>query len=171
MSPPPPLLTGFAPIGADEARVLVLGSFPSEASLRAGEYYAHGRNALWPVFERLGVARAWPYARRCAELARLGVAVWDVIHSCERAGSLDSAIRGARYNDLCGFAARQPRLRTVLLNGCKAEDGFGRATAGRDEFEGIAVRLLPSTSPANARAGKLDQWEHALRTALAADRA
>lgn len=166
MSLPPPLLTGFEPIGADEARVLVLGSFPSEASLRAGEYYAHGRNALWPVFERLGVARAWPYPRRCAALARLGVAVWDVIHSCERAGSLDSAIRGARYNDLCGFAARHPRLRTVLLNGCKAEAGFRRATAGRSEFARIDVRRMPSTSPAHARAGKLDEWERVLRAAL-----
>lgn len=165
-SRPRKILTGFAPIGAAQPRVLVLGSFPSAASLAAGEYYAHGRNALWPAFERLGIPRTAPYGERCAALERLGIAVWDVIHSCERAGSLDSAIRAARPNDLCGYAARQPRLRTVLLNGRRAEQGFASATAGRDAFARIEVRLLPSTSPANARHGKLDEWEHALRAAL-----
>ncbi|TAJ23832.1 MAG: DNA-deoxyinosine glycosylase [Planctomycetota bacterium] len=166
MSPASTRLEGFAPIGAAAPRVLVLGSFPSAASLQAGEYYAHGRNALWPIFERLGIERARPYRERCAALAELGIAVWDVIRSCERAGSLDSAIRAALPNDLCAYAARRPELRTVLLNGRRAEHGFLLATRGRAEFARIDVRLMPSTSPANAHAGKLDAWERVLRAAL-----
>jgi len=161
-----PLLTGFPPIGAAACRVLVLGSFPSTASLAAGEYYAHGRNALWLAFERLGIARSLPYAQRCAALAERGIAVWDVIERCAREGSLDSAIRAPRYNDLAAFARAQPRLRAILLNGRKAEQGFLRALGDTVLPARITVLVLPSTSPANTRPGKLDAWERALREAL-----
>jgi len=154
-------LHGLPPMAGDDARVLILGSFPSEASLRAQQYYAHPRNQFWAVVEALfGIARDDPYARRCRQLAARGVAVWDVIGRCRRRGSLDSAIRDVEVNDFAAFYRRHPRMEAVFFNGAEAERRYRRlvdATVG----EAPAGVRLPSTSPANATislAGKIDQW-------------
>lgn len=167
-------LHGLAPIAGKEARVLILGSFPSEASLRAQRYYAHPRNQFWAVVEALfGVARDDSYARRCRQLAARGVAVWDVIGRCRRRGSLDSAIRQPEANDFAAFYRDHPRIAAVFFNGAEAERQYRRlVTAAPAGARGGAVAgaRLPSTSPANAGvslAGKIEKWRAVLDAAEA----
>jgi hypoxanthine-DNA glycosylase len=157
---------GFPPIAGRGARVLVLGSMPSEASLRAGEYYAHPRNGFWPIMGRLfGFAAELPYGRRVARLRRCHVAVWDVLRSCERRGSLDSEIAEDTVvaNDFAGFFAAQPRIEAVFCNGGKAFASYRRHVV--PYLPPAAARLpvvrLPSTSPAHAALAmpqKLAAW-------------
>src|SRR5690606_29512 len=114
---------GFPPLLAPGARVLILGSMPGAASLRAQAYYAHPRNAFWPIMGALyGFEPAAPYDVRCAALTSAGVAVWDVLQACERPGSLDAAIvADSRVaNDFSGLFAQQPTIRRILFNGATA---------------------------------------------------
>ena len=146
-------LQGFAPIAAPDARVLVLGSMPSVRSLEEHRYYAHPRNRFWPVMGQLltGTPEGIPYEQAADVFARSGIALWDTIASCRRAGSLDSAIRGELPNDIPGFVRRHARLRAVIFNGRKSAETFRRAFGeGFLEEHSIRAMCLPSTSPANA---------------------
>jgi hypoxanthine-DNA glycosylase len=152
------LLQGLAPIARRDARLLVLGSFPSAASLAAQQYYAHPRNQFWPLLGALWDLdlAARPYARRVAEARRRGLAIWDVYAACRREGSLDSAIEAAEPNDLAGLAARLPRLAAIAHNGGESARAM-RITRSI----GLPVHRLPSTSPANASWSfecKLEAW-------------
>jgi double-stranded uracil-DNA glycosylase len=165
-----PLLQGFPPIAARDARVLVLGSMPGAASLQANRYYAHPRNAFWPIMGALvGADPALPYARRLARLKSAGIALWDVLDRCEREGSLDSAIvdTTAQVNDFATFFQRHSKLTAVLFNGAKAEAAYRRFGPPLESFDLRAWRL-PSTSPANASvafANKMAAWREALQAA------
>lgn len=165
------MLQGFPPIAAPDARVLVLGSMPGAASLRAGQYYAHGQNRFWPFMgELVGAWPELPYPARCARLVAAGVAVWDVLDRCEREGSLDSAIndRTALPNDFATFFAGHPQVATVLFNGSKAEATFRRRVLPTLDRPHLVLRRLPSTSPANAsqrNPDKLATWRAALQEA------
>jgi len=165
-----PLLQGFPPVAAHDARVLVLGSMPGVASLEANRYYAHPRNAFWPIMGALvGADPALPYARRLARLKDAGIALWDVLDRCERAGSLDSAIvdATAQANDFATFFQRHSKLTTVLFNGAKAEAAYRRFGPPLESF-GLRGCRLPSTSPANASvasANKKAAWREALQAA------
>jgi hypoxanthine-DNA glycosylase len=165
-----PLLQGFPPVAARDARVLVLGSMPGVASLQANRYYAHPRNGFWPIMGALlGADPALPYARRLARMKAAGIALWDVLDRCERKGSLDSAIvdSTAQANDFAAFFRRHARLTTVLFNGAKAETAYRRFGPPLDAYGLRAVRL-PSTSPANASiafANKMAAWREALQAA------
>lgn len=151
------LLRGFPPLVGPEPLALILGSMPSEASLRAGRYYAFRANRFWPMLAALFPAEAAAlgqadFSLRYAALGRLRIALWDTIGACRRAGSLDSAIRGAVPNDVAGLLRAQPSVRAVLLNGRKSESMWKRCAeqsvlALRPE---IRIFALPSTSPANA---------------------
>jgi hypoxanthine-DNA glycosylase len=140
-------LHGLAPVCSPEARLLVLGSFPGEASLRAQQYYGHPRNHFWPLLAALWGQDlpAMPYAQRIAVAKARGLAIWDVYASCEREGSLDSAIRAAEPNDLAGLVRRLPRLQAIAHNGGESARSM-KITQGL----GLPVYRLPSTSPANA---------------------
>lgn len=142
--------TGFAPVVDERTRVLILGSLPGNASLSAGQYYAHPRNAFWRLVEALlGVPlEDLPYAARLEALLAQGVGLWDVIASAERRGSLDAAIRNPEAADLIALTTRLPALQAVAFNGGTA------ARAGRRILEGAttaALLDLPSSSPAHAR--------------------
>lgn len=141
------LLRSLPPVLAPHTRLVVLGSFPGVASLRAQQYYAHPRNQFWPLLSAL-----WdidlvglPYERRLIEAGARGLGLWDVYASCRRAGSLDSAIRDAVFNDLASLQQRAPRLRAVAHNG-----GESARAMRHTQTLGVAVIRLPSTSPANA---------------------
>lgn len=154
----PELLTGLPPRIAADCHVLVLGSMPGGASLRAGEYYAHPRNRFWPVMARLcGFDAALPYEARLLALQRGGVGLWDVIGQCRRAGSLDTAIvRGSEVpNPIAAQVRDSPALRAIALNGAKAADAFRRHVLpriGPEDRARLAILPMPSTSPANAAA-------------------
>jgi hypoxanthine-DNA glycosylase len=143
----PPLLQGLSPVIAPNTRLLVLGSFPSVASLQAGEYYAHPRNHFWPLLSALwGVdLRTMPYRQRLQEALRRGLGIWDTYAHCRREGSLDSAIHDAELNDLAGLKRRAPQLEAIAHNGGESARAM-RFTRSL----GVAVLRLPSTSPANA---------------------
>jgi hypoxanthine-DNA glycosylase len=161
-------LHSFPPIAPTDARVLILGSMPGLRSLQENRYYAHPQNRFWPFMGRLlGIDPALPYAERCTALATAGIALWDVLASCEREGSLDSAIRDdtAHPNDLGGLFAACPDLSTVLFNGAKAESSYRRFVAPHLADGGRRYLRLPSTSPANASqrpADKLEAWRQGL---------
>lgn len=139
----------FLPLAGDGARVLILGSMPGAASLAAGQYYAHPRNAFWTIMGDLcGAGPDQTYERRVQILRRAGIAVWDVLQCCVREGSLDSAIRDEIPNDFNGFFATQPALRHVYTNGAAADRLFRRYVTVLPA--GMVVTRLPSTSPAYA---------------------
>ena len=138
---------GLAPVLGRATRLVVLGSFPGAASLAKKQYYAHPRNHFWPILARLWQVDllAMPYARRLAEVRRRGLGLWDIYASCQREGSLDSAIEAPELNDLAELRRRAPRLSAIAHNGAES------ARARRITLSlGVAVMRLPSTSPANA---------------------
>jgi hypoxanthine-DNA glycosylase len=151
-------LQGLAPVVATHTRLLVLGSFPSEASLTAAQYYGHPRNQFWTILSTLWDVdlRALPYADRLVEVRRRDLGIWDVYASCRREGSLDSAIEDAVANDLAGLVASLPALRAIAHNGGES----ARAMALTRTLASEVVRL-PSSSPANASwslARKVAAW-------------
>jgi len=157
-------MPGLDPIVAPNARVLILGSFPGEQSLRAGRYYAHPQNAFWPIMEALfGVAVECEYAARVAMLQAAEVALWDVLQAVERAGSLDAKmVPGSEVvNDFNAFFAAHPAIRAVFCNGDKAAKLYRRFVQPALLNE-IPMVCLPSTSPANtrlSREAKIEQWK------------
>lgn len=159
---------GFPPVADERARVLIVGSMPGQASLAAARYYAHPRNAFWPIVTAIcGLAATASYERRIAALRRQGVALWDVLHACVRPGSLDADIDEATIvvNDFAAFLAAHPRIGTVLCNGGKAFVSWRRHVQPTLAGRSLAVRQLPSTSPAHAArsfADKLAIWRAAL---------
>ena len=150
---------------------------PGTISLRQGRYYAHPRNAFWPIAaEILGFDPALDYALRL-ERAQAGVALWDVLQGCEREGSLDADIRNAVPNDFAGFLRAHPQLRRVCLNGGKAASLFRRQvlpSLPAALADPLVCLDLPSTSPAHAAISyeqKLAAWrsgEPARRAGLSA---
>jgi hypoxanthine-DNA glycosylase len=140
-------LQGLPPVIARHTRLVVLGSFPGVASLRERQYYAHPRNQFWPILAAIwgidlpGLA----YRERLAQARQRGLGIWDVYASCEREGSLDSAIEAAVPNDLAGLRRRAPGLRAIAHNGGESARSMAITRA-----LGVAVMRLPSTSPANA---------------------
>ena len=163
-------LEGFPPIGSERPRILILGSFPSAASLERFEYYGHERNQFWPILGAiLGFSSDAPYAERVAALAAAGIALWDVIGACEREGSLDQAIRAEEPNPIGEFLAARPSVSKLGLNGGKAASAFvslvapelkrsdlaiGARLEWRPSFAPdrlIAAFRLPSTSPIPTR--------------------
>ena len=142
----------FPPIESSRARVLILGTMPGKASLAAQQYYAHPRNAFWHILgSLLGFDPAAPYALRTRSLSAAAIAVWDVLHSCERTSSLDSDIAEEIPNDFATFFAAHSRITTVFFNGGNAARLYARHVrpllGGLPPLEEVR---LPSTSPAHA---------------------
>lgn len=156
----------FAPLAAPDATCLLLGSMPGKASLAAQQYYAHPRNAFWPLLTQLlALPASLAYAERCAALMQHRIAVWDVLHTCTRTSSLDSDIDPASIvpNDFAAFFAAHPAIHTVFFNGGAAATIYRRHVlptlpAGSAMLPRIQ---LPSTSPAHAALDfrqKLARW-------------
>lgn len=154
----------FPPIAERTAETLILGSMPGVESLKQQQYYAHKRNMFWPIMGRLlGFEPSDPYAARKRVLVGARIALWDVLHSCTRPGSLDSSIdrETLEPNDFAGFFRGHPRIRRVFFNGATAEALFRRHVMATLVLGGVALRRLPSTSPAHAARSfddKLNAW-------------
>ena len=155
----------FDPVFAPDARVMIVGSMPGVKSLEDAQYYAHTRNAFWPIlFEVFGQAFSDDYEVRKNLIRENHLALWDAAYECEREGSLDSNMKGVQYNDFASLYARCPGIHTVLCNGATAHSLFMKSGfAG-----GRQVIRMPSTSPAYtmAYAKKLAAWKAALDEAL-----
>ncbi|WP_296942198.1 DNA-deoxyinosine glycosylase [uncultured Massilia sp.] len=152
------LLTGLAPVIDPATRILILGSFPGAASLAAGQYYAHPRNQFWKLVGALVGEDLYslPYAERLPRLLAHRFGLWDVLAACERAGSLDAAIRKPAANDFARLRLLCPALETVGFNG-RTSGKFAPQFAAH----GYRTVVLPSSSPANAAMsfdGKLQYW-------------
>ncbi len=166
-----PRICSFPPIAAADARVLVLGTVPSIASLAKKQYYGHPHNAFWPIMGRLfGAGRELPYEERRRILVECGVAVWDVFRECYREGSLDTSIcvESESPNEIAKFLRQHPRVNAIFFNGTKAETAFRRHALPKVAKLDREFRYtrLPSTSPAHAGrtfAQKLAAWRAVLR--------
>ena len=163
----------FAPIVDSHARVLILGSMPGQASLNAKQYYAHPQNAFWRIMgELLGFDPAIAaYTEKTNALKLAHIALWDVLRSCKRTGSLDSNIDNQSQvaNDFQSFFATYSLISAIFFNGIKAEDSFKRYVLREDMLNKIPLIRLPSTSPANATlsfTSKRDIWHQMLAEKL-----
>jgi TDG/mug DNA glycosylase family protein len=169
----PHSVAGLPLIAAPDGRVLVLGSAPSVLSLQKQEYYGNPRNAFWPLMaELLERPAGEDYAARTLMLLEARIALWDVLASAERPGSLDAAIVAttAVVNDFEAFFAGHPQVRAVYFNGRTARAFWDRRVMGSQALPaGLALTTLPSTSPANAAltvAEKVAVWRQVV-TAVA----
>ena len=159
----PERIAAFPPVVPPGARALILGSMPSVESLNRNFYYAHPRNAFWHILADVyGEPFPEDIPGRIALLERHNLALWDVIESCERQGSLDSAIREAKINDFDALFERCPGIRRILFNGGTAERLFMKH--GGEYLRGREWSRMPSTSPAYTLSyeEKLAQWRQAL---------
>ncbi len=154
-------LTGLAPIANPDARLLLLGSMPGAASLSAQQYYAYARNHFWQLIcAALNEKDPGAYDDRIAMLLRHNIALWDVIQSCLREGSLDKDIKEAVPNDIVSFLQTHPAVRTVCFNGTAAQNMYDKHF---ERLDGILYLLLPSSSPVPRQkirtlADKLPAW-------------
>jgi hypoxanthine-DNA glycosylase len=164
------MLQGLPPLIDPSTRVLILGSFPGVKSLQTQQYYGHSQNNFWKlifsiIFPVISASSrqeicASSYEIRSKALLKSGVGCWDVYASCEREGSLDSAIRNAQLNDLTSLKTRCPALQAIAHNG-----GESYSHAKHTQALGLPVYKLPSSSPANASWSferKLATWQEAL---------
>jgi len=164
-----PVNSGFPAIEGEDARILILGSMPSVKSLEQQQYYAHPRNAFWLIMSAIfNMDKDLAYPQRCEYLLANKIAVWDVIKTCQRQGSLDQDIVPASMiaNDFNVFLQQHPNIKQICFNGTKAEQVFNRyvlPTLSEQQKEIVRCKL-PSTSPAHA-AMKFEQklvlWQQA----------
>lgn len=161
-------IESFAAVSAGQPLVLILGSIPGVASLQAVQYYAHPRNAFWPIMaDYFSFAVDLAYEQRLACLTEKRVALWDVLQRCVRTGSLDSAIEAdtIKINPIDRLIASYPSVKGILLNGGKAHQEFRKAFPELINSKTLSVQVMPSTSPAYASMSfseKKIRWHQAL---------
>lgn len=149
---------GFTPIVNTHAKILILGSMPGEASLQKMQYYGHTRNSFWPIILTLLDQTAdldiIDYSQRKNLLIKNKIAVWDVLQSCFRSGSLDTAIKmkSIKVNDFYTLFSRYNAIEKVCFNGSKAESIYTKYILPdiSKDFKYLKYARLPSTSPAYA---------------------
>ena len=159
------MLVGFDPITSKEPYVLILGSMPSITSLEKQEYYGFAHNRFWKFMANIFAMPTDTYEQKKAIIRKRHLALWDVIHSCEREGSLDSAIRKERVNDIAGFIQKHTTIRLVICNGKNSYELYQK------HFQnlGVSCVYLGSTSNANRSIKEnilYEQWKQTLWEAL-----
>lgn len=142
------MIQSFPPLISHNPKTLILGSMPGDASLSAGEYYTNPRNQFWKIISHLLENKPTPpsYPEKIAMLQRHQIALWDVLESCDRKGSLDSNIRNVRLNDFASFLQQHKSINLIVFNGQLAHKYFSRYM---DVLPGVSMIVLPSTSPAH----------------------
>lgn len=159
------MLKSFAPVVDDETEVMVIGTMPGEASLKAQEYYAYKHNLFWVIMAELlndGEAFA-DYKSKLECLKRNHIGLWDNLQYCERKGSLDSNIKNARPNDFAALLKKYPKVRRLIFNGQQSYKFFRKFHS--QLMTGVECLAAPSTSPANASVRpveKLAVWREVL---------
>lgn len=162
----PDAKTGLPPIVWDDSRILILGTLPGETSLQLQQYYANPRNQFWLILSHV-YAAAVPatYPEKLAFLRRHKLALWDVAHSAQRPGSLDSAIKHEIPNDIRALTRDHPNLSVAVFNGTKAETLYHRHIESKRTSQSLFKHmiLLPSTSPMRGKnvlslEAKIERW-------------
>jgi hypoxanthine-DNA glycosylase len=164
-------VSGFPPIADNNATILILGSMPSIKSLQAHQYYAHPQNSFWFIMSALFADNEkLDYEQKKTLLLNNRIALWDVLKSCQRRGSLDSSITDStvEVNDFNTFFAAHRSIKAVYFNGARAEQEYRKRVlpALDKKFTSLQYTRLPSTSPAMAslsRVQKLQQWRAILQ--------
>ncbi len=158
--------TGFPPISKSNATILILGSMPGQKSLQEQQYYAHSRNSFWPVIYQLfNVDKGLNYEQCIQLLHDHKIALWDVLKSCYREGSLDSDIDHSTIeaNDFNKFLHTHKKIKHIFFNGGKAEQLFKKEVLKNiEQSKNLQYHKLPSTSPAHAAKSfeqKLQEWK------------
>ena len=155
-------IIGLPSVVNKSSKVIILGSMPGAESLRIRQYYGHPRNQFWEIMKRLLKQKSIAsYVDKKRMVFNNGIALWDVIHSCKRDGSLDANLRDIKVNDFKRFIKRHPNIRAVFCNGQTAFRLFNRHCGYVD----LPVLCLPSTSPAHSIpvSNKLRKWKKVLR--------
>ena len=156
----------FDPVVDEGCRILVLGSMPGVKSLAIQQYYGHPQNQFWPMmFDLLGETPAADYEEKKAMMLRHRIALWDVVYSCARQGSLDTRIRDPEPNDFKRLYENYPAIGHVYLNGGKAAELYKRLVLKKGSGTDKPYTRLPSTSPAYTISyeEKRRAWEGLLR--------
>lgn len=146
-------IQSFPPIIGPNARILILGSIPGAASLAANEYYAHPRNLFWRIIAELfHTEPLLDYSSKTQTLITARIALWDVMKSCYRPGSLDAAIdkQSIVSNDFKALFISHPQIQQIFFNGATAEQSFRRLVLPGLNGQPLSLQRLPSTSPAHA---------------------
>ena len=155
----PNRISSFAPIVSEDAKILILGSVPGAKSLEMQQYYAHPQNQFWRIiFHLFNENYTSDYVEKLQVLKRNKIALWDVIDTCERKGSLDSEIRNEEANDIRQLLENYPSIKAIFCNGQKSFKNLLKITGRENE---IPVFVLPSTSPLHTISfeKKLREWE------------
>ena len=161
------MIHSFPPVIDKNCRILVLGSMPSVVSLERQQYYGHKQNYFWPMMYAIfDEPYSDDFEQKKQMLLRHQIALWDVLASCEREGSLDSQITDETPNDIRALLNEYPSVRYLLFNGGKAVQSFKKYFP--DLLEQIPWKQLPSTSPAHTmkRDEKRKYWQEALECAF-----
>jgi TDG/mug DNA glycosylase family protein len=166
VSQAPNIITSFPPISDAHAEILILGTMPGIKSLEANQYYAHKQNAFWKIMGSiLGFDPALPYEARAQCLIEHRIAVWDVLHSCVREGSLDADIDNEIVNDFAEFYRSHPNIRRIGFNGAASERYYKIHVMPQVTSAAFTYVRLASTSPAYASMNlqaKTAAWKAAL---------
>ena len=145
----------FPPIIDHNTRILFLGSFPSIASFEHSFYYAHSRNAFWPIMESIFKVTLLDNEAKVAFCKAHQIGLWDVIGACERENSSDSNLKGIMPNDFDALLQDYPNIAVIGFTGKKAYDLFDKYF----KHNPIQKVLLPSTSPAHAAMKKEEKMK------------
>lgn len=136
----------FPPLLDQNTRILFLGSFPSIASFEQAFYYAHPRNAFWPILEAIFDVHLETNEAKKTFCLEKGIGLWDVIGSCERSNSSDTNLKNCIPNDFKKLLEEYPNIQAFAFTGKKSHDLFMKI------YKDLKIEkvLLPSTSPAHA---------------------
>lgn len=157
-------LYAFPPIIGEDPHILILGTMPGVRSLYEGQYYAHPQNQFWRFMGELyGAGPHLPYEKRIDIVTKQGLAIWDVLQSCNREGSLDSAIYNPKANDFSKFFKDYPTIKHVIFDSRTAEKIFYKQKFELPSY--LTFHQVPSPSPAYASLryeAKLQIWKQVL---------
>ena len=159
---------GLNPLVGDEAKILILGSLPGDESIRKKEYYGNPNNMFWEVMEQILEDKVPDeYADKVKYLNRHGIALWDILHSAERNGSLDSNIRNEEFNDIAGLVMENPSIETIVTNGRKSEKLLKKYLKNNSSLINKKIYYCTSTSGMSRCAGwdlhrLVSQWREIL---------